>query len=332
MTGVDVVVPCYCYGHYLRQCVESVLTQTGVNVRVLIIDDASADDSAEIATDLCKRDARVNFIRHTINRGHIATYNEGIEWASAKYYMILSADDYLLPGALSRGANLMNTNPSIGLTFGQAVTITDGDSPQTPPQSGHLGGRVVPGLEFIMASGVTNVVPTPTAVVRTDLQKQLGGYRPELPHAGDMEMWLRLAAHSDIGVIDAYQAVYRRHAANMSSLYYVDMWLPDLRQRKAAIEHFMSTCHDLLPRAAEMQKKFFGLLAEEAVRYAKTAFNQDEVERCQQLCQFAVEISPQIKRSYLWKKLNCSIWLGPSVWNSLRMPILWIRQLINHNL
>ena len=51
-----------------------------VDVRVLIIDDASTDDTPEVAAALAAEDARVEFRRHAVNRGHIATYNEGLEW------------------------------------------------------------------------------------------------------------------------------------------------------------------------------------------------------------------------------------------------------------
>src|SRR5437899_781807 len=98
MSSVDVVVPCYRYAHFLRECVESVLSQSGTNIRVLIIDDASPDNTSDVASELCRRDRRVTFLRHTTNKGHIRTYNEGIEWASADYLLILSADDYVLPG------------------------------------------------------------------------------------------------------------------------------------------------------------------------------------------------------------------------------------------
>ncbi len=54
MSFVDVIVPCYRYGHFLRECVESVLEQE-VNVRVLIIDDASPDDTAEVAASWRER-------------------------------------------------------------------------------------------------------------------------------------------------------------------------------------------------------------------------------------------------------------------------------------
>src|SRR5580692_6786433 len=111
LSRIDVIVPCYNYGRFLDQCVNSVLGQVGVDVRVLVIDDASPDNTAEIAAALAREDPRVNVVRHNKNKGHIKTYNEGIEWASADYMLLLSADDYLLPGALARATKLMNAHP-----------------------------------------------------------------------------------------------------------------------------------------------------------------------------------------------------------------------------
>src|SRR5262249_39227862 len=121
---VDVIVPCYRYGSFLTQCVGSVLAQSVEDLRVLIIDDASPDNTAEVAADLARTDARVSVLRHANNKGHIYTYNEGIDWASADYMLILSADDYLLPGALSRSASLMDDHSEVGLTCGNAVVLT----------------------------------------------------------------------------------------------------------------------------------------------------------------------------------------------------------------
>lgn len=328
MGSVDVVVPCYRYGHFLKECIDSVLAQAGVNVRALIIDDASPDSTSEIALSLSRDDSRVSFIRHSVNMGHIATYNHGIEWASADYYMILSADDYLLPGALSRSVELMDSHPAVGLTFGQAITLIEGNasSPHPVGDSG-TGWKILSGLEFIRMSGANNVVPTPTAVVRTELQKRLGGYRPELPHSGDMEMWLRLAAHSDVGISEACQAVYRRHDENMSSLYYSSRFLPDIQQRKAAVDCFLNTCSDILPEAKELHKEMLRRLAEETLECASSAFNHGEKETSLLLSQLACDISPHVRRSICWRKLHCKRYMSPGMWNSLRSPISWVRQL-----
>src|SRR4051812_45731281 len=99
---VSVVIPCYNYGEYLAACVDSVLAQAGVDVEILVIDDASTDDSARTATAIAGRDPRVEVRVHRANIGHIRTYNEGLAWASGDYTVLLSADDLLAPGALRR--------------------------------------------------------------------------------------------------------------------------------------------------------------------------------------------------------------------------------------
>src|SRR5439155_19301920 len=99
MNRIDVVIPCYNYGRYLGASVESVLAQRGVSVRALIIDDCSSDNTAEVCAELLRGDQRVAFRRHHTNRGHIATYNEGLlEWVDAEFCVLLSADDMLAPG------------------------------------------------------------------------------------------------------------------------------------------------------------------------------------------------------------------------------------------
>jgi glycosyltransferase involved in cell wall biosynthesis len=66
---VSVVIPCYNYGHYLRQCVESVTRgQPGIEVEVIIVDDRSTDDSLSVARSIEDRDERVRVIRHEQNK------------------------------------------------------------------------------------------------------------------------------------------------------------------------------------------------------------------------------------------------------------------------
>src|SRR5690348_514781 len=72
---VSVVIPCYNYGRYIPACIESVLTQPGVDVDILIIDDASTDQSAEVIRNVAEKDSRISAIYHNQNKGHIATYN-----------------------------------------------------------------------------------------------------------------------------------------------------------------------------------------------------------------------------------------------------------------
>lgn len=327
MNTVDVVIPCYNYGRYLRGCVESVLSQSGVRVRALVIDDASSDDTPQVGMELAALDSRVQFCRHNVNKGHIATYNEGIEWVSADYMLLLSADDYLLPNALSRAASLMSSHPEVGLTVGKAIETKDGNPPR-PSTGGNIEGhRILTGSEFIRYAGACNVVPTPTAIIRSKLQKKVGGYRPELPHAGDMEMWLRLAAHASVAILNSFQAVYRRHDTNMSGVYYRNGGsLPDLLQRKAALDLFLETCGTLLANPDLVRRRLYWSLSRDAIGRASSALNYGESITAERLCAFALHISPSAARSLPWLKFVCKRRL-PHVWHFVQPAVMTLRQL-----
>jgi len=315
MSSVDVIVPCYRYGHFLRQCVESVLAQSGPSVRVLIIDDASPDNTGEIATSLAAGDPRVQVSRHPSNRGHLATYNEGIEWACADYMLILSADDYLLPGALDRAARLMDEYPKVGLTFGNAIRLDAQGSTTSATKRPTAGGNfnIFTGSEFVALCGASNVVPSPCAVVRTELQKRIGGYRPDLPHTGDIEMWLRFAAHAAVGEITAHQAVYRRHVGNMSLAYMADGGLADLIHIKAAYAHFFETYGPGLAKVQKLERRFYWLLACDAIGSAGDALGRGQIEICDRLSEFALDVCPRFKRSLRWTKFYIKRAMAPKL-------------------
>jgi glycosyltransferase involved in cell wall biosynthesis len=320
MSGVDVIVPCYRYGHFLRECVESVLIQSLKHARVLILDDASPDNTSEVGAELARKDSRVTLVRHHVNKGHIATYNEGIDWASADYMLLLSADDYLLPGALDRAAALLDAHPEVGFVFGRAVELgIGGTRGHTESFAGNAGksARVLTGIQFIELNGPRNIVPTPTAVVRTELQKRLGGYSFELPHSGDMEMWLRLAANASVGILDALQAVYRSHADNMSHAYLTDRIL-DVEQRKAALDKFGQYCGNALQNGNQLHDKLLWLLSRDAIGYASAAFNDGDMDACCKLSAFALQIRPGVEKSMPWIKLVCKRRMGLGCWRALQ--------------
>ena len=218
VSQVSIIVPCYKYAHFLDECVGSVVTQPGVDVRVLIIDDASPDDTPAVAAALAARDSRIAYRRHAVNQGHIATYNEGLAWADGDYTVLLSADDMLTPGALLRATRLLDAHPEVGFVYGPAVTFAGEPRPQPRIPSEAIQWRVWQGREWLEAMCASNLfyISTPAVIVRTRLQHELGGYRAELPHAGDTEMWMRFAAHAAVGeILDADQAYYRIHGRNM---------------------------------------------------------------------------------------------------------------------
>ncbi|MCK1453107.1 glycosyltransferase [Bradyrhizobium sp. 35] len=319
MSSVDAIIPCYQYGHFLWECADSILRQCGPELRLLIIDDASTDNTPQVAEELVRADSRVEFRRHAVNHGHISTFNEGLAWAAADYMILLSADDYLMPGAIERSVRLMDDNPSVGLTFGGAVALHQGHEEVVPlpPELG-AGTKTLAGRDFIKMGGSRNIVLAPSVMVRTSLQKKVGGYLPDLTHSGDMEMWLRFAAHGPVGFIDAIQAVYRRHSTNMSGGYSAEQ---DFLQRKLALEHFLDSCAGVLPDVDDLRSWLTNHLALDTINCASRAFNDGDVGLSERLLAVASKLDPAVTRSRRWWLLACKRRLGLRGWQLLRPAI-----------
>jgi glycosyltransferase involved in cell wall biosynthesis len=327
MSRVDIIVPCYKYGHYLRGCIQSVLSQPVHDLRVLILDDASPDDTPAVAKELVSQDCRIAYRRHDTNHGHIATYNEGLEWATGEATLLLSADDLLTPGALARTLELLDAHSDVALVWGRQVIFEKDDSMPRPCLSpGNPKWKVLSGAEFletVCASG-NNPVMTPTAVVRTGVLKRIGGYRSDLPHTADMELWCRCAVHGAVGILDVDQAFKRMHGRNMQ-LDYLNTALGDICQRKAAFDVFFQHFGDAIADSPRLRRVAAEALADEAFWAASGAFDGGDSGRCQELLDFALDVNPQLPSSPQWQRLQWKRRVGAKVWSALRPVVELVR-------
>ena len=302
--SVRVVVPCYNYGHYLPECVDSVLSQDGVEVEVLIIDDASPDGSADVARALAQADARVQVIAHEENRGHIRTYNEGLSSAASDYLVLLSADDMLAPGALARATRIMEDDPRVGLVYGHPETFTDAPPAPRGDRSRSTIWRGPRWIDHQFRRGLS-IIYSPEAVVRTSVHRAAGWYRPELPHSGDLEMWLRIADIADVARIHGPDQAYRRvHAASMMQTSFSSP-LVDLKERVAAYESFLAGSA-LPPRViGRLRRTMRRGLASEAIAGLCEALaagrTPDAVERSDTLA-FAEEMDADYRSLTVWRE------------------------------
>jgi glycosyltransferase involved in cell wall biosynthesis len=275
MSSVGVVVPCYKYGHFLEDAVSSVLDdQPGVDVRVLIIDDASPDESGEVARKIAARDPRVDVILHGTNQGHIATYNEGLlEWCDADYSVLMSADDLLTPGALRRATDLLDAHPHVGFVYGRAVWFWEG-KPIPAARTRVRGWSVWSGQWWLerRLRQTENCITAPEVVVRTSVQQRVGGYDPRLPHSGDQEMWMRLAADADVGFVRGVdQAYYRVHSVNMRSSYDP---LGDMLQKRLAFDVALDRCRAKLADERGLADRVHRNLSRQALRIVVDAYDR----------------------------------------------------------
>jgi glycosyltransferase involved in cell wall biosynthesis len=323
MSKIDVIIPCYNYGRFLEECVRSVLDQPVQNIRILIIDDASSDNSLLVANKLAETDRRISVIAHAKNRGHIATYNEGLlDWASAEFSLLLSADDVLTEGALARAIEVLDANPEVGLLYGHALFWHD-DRPRPAARTKSTGASTWRGRDWlrIVSRRGHCVTSTPTAVVRTSVQQAIGGYRTDLPHTADVEMWMRFAVYSDVAYIRGVdQAFYRIHNTNMSVQR---VPIIDLLQRRAAYDVLFTTHGAKIANASALHREANRRMAKEALWRACCAYHRRRLETTpvNEFVEFARLSYPRIERLPEYWGLRWRQWLGPKI-SSYLQPIM----------
>lgn len=275
---VSVVIPCHDYGHYLATAVESALDQTGVDLEVVVVDDHSTDATPGICGDLAARDPRVRVRTHPTREGHIATFNDCLDAARGDYVVLLSADDALVPGALARAARFLDDEPNVGMVYGHAVFFTDDPPPVARTTPGVRRIRSGPGWIARRCHTGVNCISSPEVMMRAATLDRVGRFRPELPLSGDLDLWLRMAAHADVGHLDRTdQAYYRRHPDSLyRSTHHV---VGDLEARRAAFLSFFATDGDRLrdPRTHERDVRV--ALADEALWKACRAFDRGRVDQ-----------------------------------------------------
>ena len=136
---VSVVIPAYNAAMYLQETLRSVLEQDCRPLEAIVVDDGSADNTAEVARSFGPP-VRILVQPHA---GAGAARNAGVAAAQGEWLAFLDADDLWTPRALSRLADLLAGNPSLDLVSGQVIEFrrtADGQVAEGPPVSGLLPG------------------------------------------------------------------------------------------------------------------------------------------------------------------------------------------------
>ncbi|KAA0977549.1 glycosyltransferase family 2 protein [Paeniglutamicibacter gangotriensis] len=235
---VSVVIPCFNYEDYLPSAVNSAISQVGVRTEVIIVDDRSTDRSLEVAKKLVAMNSNVTVLEHKVNRGPVETFNDGLAAASGEFLVRLDADDLLTPGSLRRAVRVLQDHSNIGMIYGRPLHFSGSKLPSHRQTASKV--TLWPGLEWLerRCQDGLNVITSPEVVMRKSLVDLVGGQMP-LAHTHDMEMWLRIAAFSDVAYLRGCdQAWHRDHEMSLSARL-VD--LPtDLEERRKAFETLFS--------------------------------------------------------------------------------------------
>ena len=128
---LSVTVTNYNYADYLPRNIESVLSQSFEDLKLIVIDNASTDNSVELVQKYADGDPRVRLIAHEVNQGSLASFRESCDVSRGRYRVQVDADDWVrMPDALERQVRLLDANPQ--MTFAFSALTMEGDDGQEP--------------------------------------------------------------------------------------------------------------------------------------------------------------------------------------------------------
>jgi glycosyltransferase involved in cell wall biosynthesis len=174
---------------YLKEAVDSVLNQSFNDFEFIIVDDGSTDPSAEILASYVARDARIVILTQS-NQGLPAALNAGIAAARSEVIARMDADDVMLPDRLAKQLPYLQEHPEAAVVSCLAHYIND---------RGKVLGKnytdllTVADCQRYLAEGKIIFCLHPGAMFRKQAVTSIGGYRPAMVYAQDIDLWNRLA-------------------------------------------------------------------------------------------------------------------------------------------
>jgi glycosyltransferase involved in cell wall biosynthesis len=215
MPKVSVVMASYNHFNYVREAVRSVLAQSFTDFELIIVDDASSDNSPLYLRTL--KDPRVRLIEHAVNQGVSATFNEAVEASSGEYIAVIASDDRWHEDNLARKAAWLDANPSCLAVFSKVRTIDAQGEPVDPPPYKFPDAVTRWDVLCGLFSG-ENLLCAPSEMLRRSAVAGRPFYDLRFLQLQDLEQHIRIALQGDIHVLPDASLDYRWHGGNLSHL------------------------------------------------------------------------------------------------------------------
>ncbi len=207
--SVSVVIPTHNRRHLLPRTLSSVLGQVGVDLEVIVVDEASRDGTGAYLRGL--GDGRVRVVHHEQPKGTARARNAGIDLAAGSYVAFCDDDDLWAPDKLAVQLDALRRQPEARWSAVGIVVVDE-----RLRVIGHRPAPAGPQVARTLLAG--NVILCPSGVVvSTELLREVGGFDPALPIMPDWDLWIRLALASPLASCERPLLAYLRHSRSQTS-------------------------------------------------------------------------------------------------------------------
>lgn len=201
MPITSIIIPTHGRPHLLPQVVESAC-QAGADVEIIVVDDASTDETASV----CKKLTGIKYIRLDRNQGVAGARNVGIFASSGKYVTFLDDDDLRLPGSIDIQVKAMEAEPGAGFVCGAMVMA---DQNYQPTGEVFLPSQTSGDVFWELLELDFPVMPLST-LIRKECLLRVGLLNPRLGGIDDWDIFVRIAEFYPVLVIDEPIGLYRQ--------------------------------------------------------------------------------------------------------------------------
>lgn len=267
MARVSFCIPVFNGGQYIRQAIESVVAQEPGDWELLIFDNASTDDTAEVCGSFS--DPRVRYLHFAEHTGQAGNFNRCLQQAQGELVAMLHADDRLLPGFLKPRLEAFESMPDLAYVFGP-VQMIDAAGKPTEVRSRWQGERRIVATDVVEALLFGAVVYGPTVLFTAEAGRRAGLYRTDLTWGHDWEWTIRLAEQGDGYHLSEPQAEYRAHEQSGTAAE-LNAGRNGWQERKILNELF-GRFHD--PRLLRQKRAAFDALALRHLNFADRALDR----------------------------------------------------------
>jgi len=212
---VSVIMNCYNGDKYLKEAIDSVYAQTYQNWEIIFWDNASTDNSPQIAQSY---DSRLKYYRANqttfLGEARVLAVNE----AQGEYLAFLDCDDVWYPDKLEKQIELFLENPELGIVYGDAEIIYESDNRLVRTFS---NGEHFPEGDVFYQLVKYNFIPFVSTIISRNKYYECGGFSTELKNSTDYHLFLKLAYKYKVAALQTLCCKYREHGNNLSKKQYV---------------------------------------------------------------------------------------------------------------